>query len=362
MVCSRGKAPTQSQLFHFQRANVALSRARDQCILVRSLDITEVPSNDDVKIPIIEFFQTFGGSETESGEPVACVQLQNSQPAQLLLAELLTEQGFTVRSMGIVWKNGICIEHPESDMRAAVMVDCAEELLQHWHASYSQQKAIERVGWKCLRVDILSLLTDCTGTLDSIIRFLSVSGVEAPPVLYDALEDEDETSAHGNEGAPIEVEDQDDNREDEVPVIELVDHDGDAGLDPLAVDNFALPDAGDIVIISTDDEEMDSKPPAKVKPEPVASASFDVDSDDVDASNFGCVLDLAFLRGVVEKNSGGSDSDEYKADQSDGGEISPRRAAKRRRKYRRVEKYQRDGSWYPNRDAVDDDPEGQLND
>lgn len=37
MVCSRGKVPTQSQLMHFQRANVAMSRAKDRCVLVRSI-------------------------------------------------------------------------------------------------------------------------------------------------------------------------------------------------------------------------------------------------------------------------------------------------------------------------------------
>lgn len=53
MVCSPGSSPTQNQLLHFQRANVALSRARDQMILFRSIEISDVPNNDDTKIPII---------------------------------------------------------------------------------------------------------------------------------------------------------------------------------------------------------------------------------------------------------------------------------------------------------------------
>jgi hypothetical protein len=369
MVCSRGKAPTQSQLIHFQRANVALSRARDQCVLVRSLDISDVPSIEDMKIPIIEFFLTCGGNESEPGVPLASVQLAKSQPIHRLLARLLTEQGYGVRSMGVVWKNGICVEHPNSDMRAALMVDCSEESLQDWHASYRQQKAIERVGWKCLRVDVLSLLTDCRDTLDSIIRFLSAAGVEPPTILYDELEDENDTMDDGNEVAPIELADLDENMQDEVPAVELVDQEGEPGDPPVADAQAAELNERDIVVISSDDEYLDAKPQAKVKPEPVTSASLDAESDEVNASNFGYVVDLAFLRGGEDdndpsnfENGGGSAlrDDEYQADQSDSGEASCR-AARRRRKYRRLEKYQRDGRWNPNRDDIEDDSEGESN-
>lgn len=51
MVCSPGNTPTQNQLFHFQRANVALSRARDQMVLVRSLDIGDVSYSNQQAAP-----------------------------------------------------------------------------------------------------------------------------------------------------------------------------------------------------------------------------------------------------------------------------------------------------------------------
>jgi hypothetical protein len=184
MVCSPGRSPTQSQLVHYQRANVAMSRARDQCILVRSLEISDVPSSDDVKIPIIAFFQTsFTGLEDgDAGivAPIDELSLKLSKtPILLLLVQRLTELGYKVCSMGIVWKNGICVEHSISDVRVALMVDDSNGFYPDWQAGYLQQQKIERVGWRCRRVDLLALLSDFTGTVQSISQFLRDAGIHS---------------------------------------------------------------------------------------------------------------------------------------------------------------------------------------
>ena len=356
---------------HFQRANVALSRARDQIVLVRSLGISDVPARDDIKIPIIEFFEAKGGNENIAAKEPADERPKDTKhhiTAQVLLTKLLTQAGYFVRPMGVVWKNGLSVEHPRSDMRAALMIDCAEASVQEWQKSYSQQKAIERVGWKCKRIDILSLLTDFSGTLDSIRRFLSAAGVESPAILYDELdEDYGEAAEDGNEEAPIDLDDEHNGApaEDEASAM---DFDGDQGVDAESEQD------DEVIVISSDDEEneMDSKPRAKVKPEPVASGSFGEDSsDDIDESNFGNVVDLAFLRSrqnaaaaALEDGSetevGDSDPDYHLPD---GGDAASQRAAHKRR--RRLERYQRDGRWYPERDGdenEDEDPEGHERD
>ena len=353
---------------HFQRANVALSRARDQIILVRSLGISDV-SNGDVKIPIIEFFSA-GGHGIVSEERTTDSLAQNAQrhiTAEELLTKLLTQTGYIVRPMGVIWKRGLSVEHPTSDTRAALMIDCAEGSVQEWQSSFSQQKAIERVGWKSMRIDILSLLTDYSGTLDSIRRFLSAAGVEPPAILYDELDEEygGETAEDGNEEAPINV-DHDDNGAllgNEVAAMEV---DGDQEAD--ADSERRQPEEDEVIVISSDDEnEMDSKPRARVKPEPVASGSFGEDSsDDIDESNFGNVVDLAFLRSgqaAALEDSESEGDDAYQADQSDAGDAASQRAAQRRR--RRLDKYQRDGRWYPKRDGDeqdDEDPDGHEQD
>jgi hypothetical protein len=196
MVCSPGRTPTQSQLVHYQRANVAMSRARDKCILVRSLDITDIPSSDDVKIPIIAFFQT-SSPGSENGEdgalaPIDELPLKLSKtPILRLMVQRLSEMGYKICSMGIVWKNGICIEHTNSDVRVALMVDDANDFYPDWQAGYRQQQKIERVGWNCRRVDLLSLLYDFAGTIKSVAHFLRDAGI-------DSLTNVDTDVFHGN--------------------------------------------------------------------------------------------------------------------------------------------------------------------
>lgn len=181
MVCSPGRAPSQSQVVHFQRSNVAMSRARDQCILVRSLDISDIPSTDDVKIPIIEFFQRSASrNDISSTEKllVSGAQFMSEKNALLnLLVDRLSDRGYKLCSMGVVWKNGICVEHPECDERVALVIDDVSETYQDWVCSYRQQQKIEGVGWKCLRIDIFSFLSDCNGTMQSIIDYLKQVGI-----------------------------------------------------------------------------------------------------------------------------------------------------------------------------------------
>jgi len=349
MVCSRGSAPTQCQLMHVQRANVAMSRARDRSVLVRSIELTDVPNRDDIKLPIIEFFQSANNSNGEPNDDDS-VDARDHEPfpVRSLLEKLLKERGFAVRSMGIVWKNALCVEHRMSDTRAALIVDCSGEDQQEWQASYNQQKAIERVGWKCMRVDALSLLNDFHGTMQAVIRFLASAGIEEPVVLYDQLEEENSDDQAVEMG--IAAEEEDDSEDSQADA---------AAADPNAEQ--------EVVVISSDDEEgdMDEKM-AAVQPDAVASGSFEAEDDQFDAAQFGEVVELDFLRGGagsrenaeaefaqmrhrVSRNEDSSTRDEeYQGDLSDMGDSSRSQSSKRRRRtYRRLDKYSRDGRWHP---------------
>jgi hypothetical protein len=203
MVCSPGRAPTQSQLVHFQRSNVAMSRARDQCILVRSIDISDIPSTDDVKIPIIEFFQKaatthkrISSVETDTQASEAPFTMSKNSLRQLLNARLMT-RGYKTCCMGVVWNDGICVEHPDCDERVALIIDDVSETYQDWVRSYRQQQKIEAVGWKCLRVDVLSFLSDCNRTMQSIFEFLKQVGI--------FVDEEKNTKMMDSYTAPIET-------------------------------------------------------------------------------------------------------------------------------------------------------------
>lgn len=340
-----------------------------------------MPSTEDIKVPIIEFFQTAGQNKNAPEEPAVERPARNilrHTPAQELLTTLLTQAGYIVRPMDVIWKNGLSVEHPTSDMRAALMVDCAEGSVQEWQTSYRQQKAIERVGWKCFRVDYLSLLTDHSGTLASVCHFLSAAGVEPPAILYDELDEEyGETVEDGNEQAPIVVDDNEVNgapADDAVAAVGVNDDqedDGDAESEQQQGANGQAEAEDEVIVISSEDEDdMDSKPRAKVKPEPVASGSFgDESSDGIDETNFGDVVDLAFLRSGQNAASAAASLDDSASlddgdsHQADAGDTASQRAAQRRR--RRLDKYQRDGRWHPKRDGDehdDQDPEGHDQD
>lgn len=266
MVASPGSVPTQSQLMNYQRVNVAMSRARDQCVLVRSIDLKDIPSQDDVKVPILTFFRTEAEEDTTD-------EVRPQTPVQRLLYQHLVDQGFSVRPMGLVWPGGLCVEH--GDARVALVVEGGGESLLEWRKSFSQQKAIERVGWKCLRVDTWSLLTDPIGTMDSVSDFMESHGIEKPLVIYDELEDDSEVT---------EQDEQHEREKAELPHEQPADHEQ-APLEEIHDD--------DVVVISSDDEQTH-------RPEVVPSGQFEHDLDVMDANMFGQVVDMDFLRQMPE--------------------------------------------------------------
>ena len=180
MVCSPNSIVTQNQLMHAQRANVALSRARDRMVLVRSCDSNHIPNDQDIKLSILDFFEKAGQGRivgAEEGPERKKRKLDSlaafRQRAEKLLKTLLVEKGYHVMSMGVVWDDALCVEDSISAARAAICVESSGESMDDWNSLLQQQKSIERVGWSCLRVDALSFLSDHCQALISIEEFLS---------------------------------------------------------------------------------------------------------------------------------------------------------------------------------------------
>jgi AAA domain len=435
MVASPGSVPTQNQVMHVQRVNVAMSRARDRCVLVRSIEPHQIGNQEDIKLPVIEFFKAAvaagveaenakmdsagaisndAGVEAENAKMDSAEAISNDPNVEkskhssidALLQNLLEQRGFLVRSMGVVWRNAICVEHESEDRRAALIVDSAGDSsssVQEWLASYAQQKAIQRVGWKCMRVDALSLVADFNGTMQSVVGFLASAGVEERPLLYDQLEEE---TAQVSETQPKEMqideqgadeEDMKRDQEGEVDNLDGIEPEGNRLEDP-ANDERSNPGnenqeeaAGvadlnqpeEIVVISSEDEDDDRKmpPPALLPPQPdsVSSGHLAI-MEDNNAGDFGQVVQLGFLeqRGVQYANADEDDSvtsDAYHGDLSDmggdavaangpnGSDESGRQTSNRRR---RLDRYARDPGWYPpraeDRDLYDTDSDLDVGD
>ncbi|KAL7539561.1 hypothetical protein ACHAXR_009389 [Thalassiosira sp. AJA248-18] len=223
MVSSPGSVPTQSQLMYHQRINVALSRARDRMVLVRSINRSHIPSAEDVKCAVIDFFSEFASNDVAQdnpmqGEPEALFEYHSFNTPPMLeriienVASTLGKSGYHVRSMGVVWEGGLCIEDKSSGARAAVAVENCGELKEEYASTISQQRAIERVGWKCYRLDAFSWLLDCNSALEVLHGFLRSVDVrprmkpqENPSVVASNREEE---AAHADgieDDAPINV-------------------------------------------------------------------------------------------------------------------------------------------------------------
>jgi hypothetical protein len=112
---------------------------------------------------------------------------------RLLIAQL-RKRGFKIFEMGVVWKDGICVEHCESDKRVALIIDNVSEMYQDWLRSYRQQQKIEGVGWKCFRVDVLSFLANFNGMMQSIFEFLGEAGIFVDEGRITATDDNDFTA------------------------------------------------------------------------------------------------------------------------------------------------------------------------
>jgi len=394
MVCSPGNFVTQNQLMHAQRMNVALSRARDRMVLVRSIDSNHIPNEQDIKFAVLDFFErgTSRDEETKREDQVERLPVSTFRfKVESMLRNNLRELGFSTYSMGVVWDSAICVESAiDNGCRAAICVEGSGESLEEWTAMLHQQKSIERVGWKCHRVDALSFLTDPHRVQTTVEEWLISIGVQ-PKGLTPLEEEEDMTIS---------------NRSDE------------EGQDDLMQGGESRSRHSDesVVVISSDEEDSlmhddivslnDRKPAAA--PVPVLVPSTSPESDGLGsgerASDYGNIADLDFLqRPVFERDEefvdlstpphaqaatrkrtaniedGTSDDLDEKqrifsestrptfldddlsasstsVDQErDAPSLCRSRASKSSKRRRTLDKYSRDGRWYNKRSEQQDD-------
>lgn len=301
MVCSRANCPTQNQQFHFQRANVALSRARDRVVLVRSIDLANIPSMDDVKVPIIEFFMNANEGakpevNRESKNHVTSLHRTNFFGREIL-EMLLVEKGYQIVDMSTIWKNAFCVEHEVGDTRVAILVDCEEPQQSDWLYSYSQQKAIERVGWKCLRLDALSVVVDYNSVVHRVMRFLASHGIEEPNLFDRKMESQSQTQVFhqettgGTETAKLN------------------------NMEVVEIDGESVAEA-----IGSGEKKTDAKGRVdQIVPDQTKSSDDFERDDNIEAWKFGEVVDLDFLRVRTKDSDPGDDFTNTMDDDQAGG-------------------------------------------
>lgn len=155
MVATPDNARSQSDKSSSQRANVAMSRAKDRLYLVRSVAISDLKNSDDIKRKILEHFvdPMPDGRGYTAIESQDLMELCDSGFEKEVL-RLLLDANYRVKPQVSVGKFSIdLVVEGNEDRRLAIELDGD---LYHgpdvWDRDMARQAALERAGWIFWRV------------------------------------------------------------------------------------------------------------------------------------------------------------------------------------------------------------------
>ena len=160
-----------------QRFNVAASRARDQMILVRSVDLEHLSEADRLRRGLIRHFaQPFGEQPTR----VAATRELCESELERNIYDWLNANGYRVMPQVRVgaYKVDMVVEG-ENDTRLAVECDGDRyEGAEQWMQAIRRQRALERTGWVFWRCFATSYLWRKQVVLEDLQQALSAQGIE----------------------------------------------------------------------------------------------------------------------------------------------------------------------------------------
>jgi very-short-patch-repair endonuclease len=160
-----------------QRLNVAMSRARDRLVLVRSVDIEHLKP-EDLKFHVLEHFRDpmLKGNVGQSRDILdAC----ESEFERDFGGELLA-RGYRLRPQVSVGEYRIdFVVEGAGDARLAIELDGdAYHGPERWADDFRRQKTLERVGWSFWRCWGSSWVADREGCLDDLFAAFRARGIE----------------------------------------------------------------------------------------------------------------------------------------------------------------------------------------
>jgi very-short-patch-repair endonuclease len=158
-----------------QRFNVAVSRARDRVVLVRSVRREDLNPND-LKARLIAHFDD-PMPEVEDMEDALSACESNFERD---LMQRLLERGYRVR--GQVGSIGYRIDMVvEGAGRKRLAVECDGDRFhgaEQWRHDMRRQRVLERVGWRFWRCFASSFYRDPDGVLNDLVEMLIRMGIE----------------------------------------------------------------------------------------------------------------------------------------------------------------------------------------
>jgi very-short-patch-repair endonuclease len=175
MVADSANKTALTMLRYEQRFNVAVSRARDRVVLVRSVRREELNPND-LKARLIAHFEN-PMPELEEISDTLWVCESNFERD---LMQRLLERGYRVR--GQVGSIGYRIDMVvEGANRRRLAIECDGDRYhgpQQWRQDMRRQRVLERVGWRFWRCFASSFYRDPDGLLNELIEMLTRMGIE----------------------------------------------------------------------------------------------------------------------------------------------------------------------------------------
>jgi very-short-patch-repair endonuclease len=158
---------------------VALSRARDRLILVRSVSLAHLKSEADLKRKTIEHFQ----DPMKTGNvamPNDILEACQSGFEREVGAELIS-RGYRIRAQVPVGQYSIdFVVEGEGDLRLAVECDGDQyHRSDRWAADLQRQRSLERAGWTFERIWGSHWRADREGCVSELLETLNRLGIKA---------------------------------------------------------------------------------------------------------------------------------------------------------------------------------------
>ena len=133
MVASPGKVYSQGQCMHRQRMNVAMSRAKDRVVVVRSLKGSEIVNDGDTKKDLIDWLAEKAKVghemevEMEEDEEEEEGEGEGEEQGSVVndVVSFLKSRKYLVSPMRQVWEGGFFVSNSTSGARAAIAVEFA---------------------------------------------------------------------------------------------------------------------------------------------------------------------------------------------------------------------------------------------
>jgi very-short-patch-repair endonuclease len=174
MVADAAHKTALTMLRYEQRFNVAVSRARDRVVLVRSVKREELNPND-LKARLIAHFENPMPDVTVSDDELAVCD----SPFERDLMSRLMERGYRVK--GQVGSVGYRIDMVvEGDNGTRLAVECDGDRYhgpEQWRQDMNRQRVLERVGWRFWRCFASSFYRDTDTVVADLLETLSRMGI-----------------------------------------------------------------------------------------------------------------------------------------------------------------------------------------